>query len=79
MKTLKTIKFALGVWVWKRPTGKAHDGQTLLDWYIEQSAIVLLDAAFHRALMKGDLATTTRIRVVVEAGAIAEMKYEVAR
>lgn len=59
-------------WEWKRPVG--HKSQPLLEWWLEQVAVVIVLVIGRRAHRRGDRQTLERMRAISVAGRDAEME-----
>lgn len=61
-------------WDFRRPRG--HEGQPLLEWYIEQVAISIILFVGKRAYKRKDLTTFNRMLALTTAGRDAELGKE---
>jgi hypothetical protein len=59
-------------WEWKRPPG--HESQPLIEWWVEQVAVVIVATVGQRARRRGDRQTFARMLAVSCAGRDAETR-----
>lgn len=59
-------------WDWKQPPG--HEGQPLLEWWLEQIAVLIVLRVGRRARKRGDLRTFGRMQAISRAGGDAETR-----
>ena len=57
-------------WEWRRPPG--HENQPLVEWWVEQVAVVITLIVARRAHRRGDRQTLDRMLAVFRAGGEAE-------